>query len=124
MMATAVTGEATDLICPLVDARRMEVYTAVYTKNLVEKIPPHVMILQEKSFDSLLSGHQVLFFGSGSRKFQDITSNSNAFFTHTPSLIPSLSDLAYRRFHMNDFADLAYTEPLYIKDFYSPSRKD
>ncbi len=124
MIAFAVKEEATDLICPLVDARRMEVFAAVYDKYLTEIIPPHATLLEPGSFGSLLGTHKILFCGNGSKKLQSFLSHANALFAGTPETAHSLSQLSHKSFVQKGFADLAYTEPLYVKDFYSPVRKE
>jgi tRNA threonylcarbamoyladenosine biosynthesis protein TsaB len=123
MMAFAVEKEADDLICPMIDARRMEVFAAVYDKFLHPVISPQVMSINEDSFTELLSSHKILFCGSGSNKLQKLISNSSAIFTNTVSNASFLAPVSYNHFCKKEFADLAYTEPLYLKEFYSSSRK-
>jgi len=121
IIAFAVKDEALDMICPLIDARRMEVFTAIYDKDLREKISPHAMIVDEKSFASFLLQGKVLFCGNGARKLQPILSNSNAFFSNIVADASHLARLSFNCYKNKEFADLAYTEPLYVKDFYSPT---
>lgn len=123
MIAFAAKEEATSLICPMIDARRMEVFTAVYDKELQEKIPPHALIIDESSFAGLLSNSAILFCGNGSKKLQPLISNTNATFSDNISNASHISALSQNCFLQKEFADLAYTEPLYIKEFYSPARK-
>ncbi len=123
IMAYAVRQKATDLICPMIDARRMEVFTAVYDRSMQEIIPAHALIIDETSFASLLSSNEVLFCGNGNRKLQQLIKTSTAGFCDTPHNASNLSALSVNRFHNKEFANLAYTEPLYIKEFYSPDRK-
>jgi tRNA threonylcarbamoyladenosine biosynthesis protein TsaB len=123
MMAYSVKDEAVDLICPLIDARRMELFAAVYNKVLQPLIAPQIMIINENSFAGLLAEHKILFSGNGSKKLQAIISNSNALFTNTPGNASHLAALSYNHFCKKEFADLAYTEPLYLKEFYSNPRK-
>ena len=123
MIAYAVKEEATNLICPMIDARRMEVYTAVYDKFLQEKKSAAAMIVDETSFSSLLLSENILFCGNGSKKLKSLITNTNAIFSTTESNASHLAALSFNRFLIKGFADLAYTEPLYIKEFYSPDRK-
>ena len=123
MMAYSVKDEAVDLICPLIDARRMEIFAAVYNKVLQPLIAPQIMIINENSFAELLAAHKILFSGNGSKKLQTIISNSNALFTNTAGNASHLAALSYHPFCKKEFADLAYTEPLYLKEFYTPTRK-
>ncbi|MBK5271158.1 MAG: tRNA (adenosine(37)-N6)-threonylcarbamoyltransferase complex dimerization subunit type 1 TsaB [Bacteroidia bacterium] len=123
MMAFAVKNEAIDLICPMIDARRMEIFTAVYNKNLDQIESSSSMIVDEKSFSQLLNSHKILFCGNGSFKLQGIISNKNAMFSNIIGNATSLAPLSYKKFCKKEFADLAYVEPHYIKEFYSVSRK-
>ena len=123
MIAFAAKDEATSMICPMIDARRMEVFTAVYDKELQEKIPTHALIIDEKSFADILSTSAILFCGNGSKKLQPLILNNNASFSDKVSNASHLSPLSQNCFLKKEFADLAYTEPLYIKEFYSPARK-
>jgi tRNA threonylcarbamoyladenosine biosynthesis protein TsaB len=124
IIAFAVKEEAIDIICPMIDARRMEVFTAVYDKDLREKISPHAMVVDEKSFASFLLSGNTLFCGNGVKKLQPIISNSNALFSNTIADASHLSRLSFNCYNKKEFADLAYTEPLYIKEFYSASRRN
>ena len=123
MIAFALKEEAVSLICPLIDARRMEVFVAVYDKSLQEKVPAHAQIIDETSFASLLSADKILFGGTGSNKLQPLITNSNANFSSTNSNASHLAALSQICFLKKEFADLAYKEPLYIKDFNSGVRK-
>lgn len=124
IIAFAVKEEAIDIICPLIDARRMEVFTAVYDKDLREKISPHALLVDEKSFASFLLSGKVLFCGNGVKKLQPLISNSNALFSYTIADASHLAQLSYNCYNKKEFADLAYAEPLYIKEFYSAGRRD
>ncbi len=123
VMAYSVKEEASNFICPMIDARRMEVFTAVYDKSLQENISAHALVLDETSFAPLLSAEKILFCGTGSRKLQSLLTNDNATFSSTSSNAFHLAVLSQVCFVKKEFADLAYIEPLYIKEFYSPPRK-
>jgi tRNA threonylcarbamoyladenosine biosynthesis protein TsaB len=123
IMAHAVKDKATDLICPLIDARRMEAYAAIYDKNLVQQMAPLAMILHMNSFESLLSVHELLFCGNGIRKLKPILKHPNAAFIEVPGTAGSMSILASNAYSEGKFADIAYTEPLYLKDFHSSTPK-
>ena len=124
MIASAVKQKATDLICPMVDARRLEVFTGLYNKDLLEISAARALIIDETSFDSFLSSHKILFCGNGSKKLQNILSSPNASFIETIPNASELSDLSQNCYINKQFANLAYSEPLYIKEFYTPGRKD
>ena len=119
IIAFAVKDEAIGIICPLIDARRMEVFTAIYDKDLKEKISPHAMVLDEKSFASQLLTGKILFCGNGVKKLQPLISDSNAFFSIVTADASHLAQLSFACYKNKEFADLAYVEPLYIKEFYS-----
>jgi tRNA threonylcarbamoyladenosine biosynthesis protein TsaB len=121
MMAAAATGVTTDLLCPMIDARRMEVFTAVYTTDLKIVRPAGALILQPDSFSDLLQRGSVTFFGNGSAKFQPVVQHRNAVFLDVESNASQLALLAHHAFLKSDFADLAYSEPLYGKNFFSPA---
>lgn len=124
VIAIAVKEEATDFICPLIDARRMEVFTALYDKELNLVSAPVALIIDEKSYAEQLLNHKILFCGNGSKKLQNIISNKNAYFTETATDATHLSFLSFKMFKKKEFSDFAYLEPFYIKDFYTFTRKD
>jgi tRNA threonylcarbamoyladenosine biosynthesis protein TsaB len=123
VIAFAVKDEATNLICPMIDARRMEVFVAIYDKFLRENSAARALLLDETSFSSLLSTDKILFCGTGSKKLQPLLTNVNASFSNTSSNASHLAALAQISFINKEYADLAYTEPLYLKEFYSPVSK-
>ncbi len=105
--------------CPMIDARRTEVFTAVYDSSLNEVVKPHALILNQHSFEELLKGHKILFLGNGSIKFQKDCQNAHAMFKKIALDGVALATLTYRNFIGNNFAGLAYTEPLYLKEFFT-----
>jgi len=107
------------LICPMIDARRMEVFTAVYNSSMEEIYEPHSRILDALSFDALLRRQKMLFLGNGSLKFQQVCQNANAIFKKLALNPFALSGLTYKNFIGNNFATLAYAEPLYLKEFFT-----
>jgi tRNA threonylcarbamoyladenosine biosynthesis protein TsaB len=123
MMTVAVLKEDADLFCPLIDARRMEVFTAVYNKEMIELQSPSAKIIDENSFQDLLSENRILFFGNGVAKVQQLVKNPNAKWGVHWGNSSHLSVLTYQKFLQKKFSDLAYTEPLYVKEFYSPPPK-
>ena len=110
-------------ICPLIDARRMEVFTSLYDRSLNEINAPSAMIIDENSFADILASEKILFCGSGSKKLQTIIKSENALFNYEAANAAHLSQLSYYSFRNREFADLAYAEPLYIKEFYSSPHK-
>jgi tRNA threonylcarbamoyladenosine biosynthesis protein TsaB len=105
------------LYCPMIDARRMEVFTALYTGTLTAVLPPCAMILNEASFLNTLEKEKIIFFGSGAGKWQQVCKHPNASFTTYLALPEAMADLAYQYFLHHRFADLAYSEPFYLKEF-------
>ena len=111
------------LLIPMIDARRMEVYTAVYEADLAEVMPPAAVVLDRGSFDEVKAGNRLICFGTGSQKFQSIVRPGEFEFDNLEHGAGALGYLAYQKFREKTFADLAYAEPLYLKEFYSPSKK-
>jgi len=114
-MASAAKNGSGHLLCPMIDARRMEVFTAVYDQNLREVVAPSNLVLTSHSFQSLLERQTIEFFGNGSAKFRELTQNSRAFFKESRFTASDMVDLAYTRFLNGEFANLAYSEPFYGK---------
>ena len=120
MMAFGVNRTEKDaLICPMIDARRMEVFTAVYDNGLQQVMPPCAMILDGTNFVHLLADHKMVFSGNGSTKLKQVLSHPNASFSTIVSTAEDMVPLAGRYFEEKRFENLAYTEPLYVKEFYS-----
>lgn len=112
------------LLVPMIDARRMEVYTAVYNFALEALMEPQPLILDADSYSSYLSGGKVVFFGNGSCKWRDIAPKENSVFI--PDIIPLATDmmaLAERSYVRGEFLDLAYSTPEYLKDFMATKPK-
>jgi tRNA threonylcarbamoyladenosine biosynthesis protein TsaB len=107
------------LLCPMIDARRMEVYTAIY-KTTGENIKATAAeIIDENSFSDLLKSNKILFFGDGAEKCHAVlSSNPNAvFFTGFANSAADLTQKAFDKFKRQDFEDVAHFEPYYLKDF-------
>lgn len=110
------TGE--EILVPMVDARRMEVYTAAYDFRLDALIPPKAMIITEDSFKDLPHDRQIWFMGDGAAKTRDVIKLPNAHWMD--DVLPMGADmvaLAEKSFREKDFLDLAYSVPFYIKDY-------
>lgn len=122
VMADAVKKEDADFYCPVIDARRMEVFMAVYNKDMGTIINPCAMIIEENSFDSLLASGKIIFSGNGSEKIRKIICHPNAIFKNLTTTAADMAGLSENKFAEKKFADTAYTEPFYIKEFYSPAR--
>ena len=112
------------IFVPMIDARRMEVYTAAYDMGLNELMSQQPLILDENSYADLLAKHQVLFFGNGSDKARDVIKSPSARFI--PDIVPLATDmiaLAERDHMQRRFIDLAYSTPNYLKDFQATKPK-
>jgi tRNA threonylcarbamoyladenosine biosynthesis protein TsaB len=110
------------LLGPMIDARRMEVFTALYDRNLKTVLPPQAMILDQESFNNQLAEKKILFFGSGSAKFKAIKVSENAIFEEVQHTAKNLARLANEAFQKKIFADVSYSEPNYFKEFYSTQK--
>ena len=111
-------------IIPLLDARRMEVYTAVYDNEYKEVSATQAKVLSVDSFSSYLKKHQLHFIGNGVEKTKAIIKHPNANFVE--GKLPSANEmcvLSHIAFKKNSFEDVAYFEPFYLKDFISHSKK-
>jgi tRNA threonylcarbamoyladenosine biosynthesis protein TsaB len=111
------------LFCPMIDARRMEVYCAIYDENLNEIKKTSADIIDEHSFSDLLEKNKIYFFGDGAAKCRSAISHPNAIFTDdiNPSA-KSMLPLAEKLFAERKFEDVAYFEPFYLKDFVDTSK--
>ena len=122
VMANAAKKEKADLLCPMIDARRMEVFAAIYSKELQIIKEPAAIEINEKSFDEELATRSICFFGNGSIKFQLLKKNKHAIFSNIISDASSMISLSEEKFTQKEFADLAYAEPLYLKEFHTPAK--
>ncbi len=98
----------------------MEVYTAVFDSDMKEVLVPVAMILQEGSFAEMLSQHNIHFFGSGAEKWKPLVQSTNAIFLGDVDIADALAQLSFDKAESSDFTDLVYSEPFYIKEFYTP----
>lgn len=111
------TGSAS-LLCPMIDARRMEVYTAIYDAKITRIEPVSAKILDEQTFDKYLEENEVIVFGDGASKSQSLYStHPNYRFEEFENSAAHLSISALRKFQSGQIEDLAYFEPFYLKDF-------
>jgi tRNA threonylcarbamoyladenosine biosynthesis protein TsaB len=114
------------LLCPMIDARRMEVYAAVLDDQNNFIWPTQAVIMNDDSFQDLLVNHKVVFFGDGAAKCKSLLlEHPNAVFPETeirPSAV-TVGKLAIQAFENNLFEDVAAFEPYYLKDFMSPPPK-
>ena len=110
---------------PMIDARRTEVFTALYDFNRKEILSPGAIILDEFSFNKIPATQKVYFSGSGSSKYE--TMNVNALATFYPTITISSNALAmctYSYYHRGKFDDVAWSQPEYLKEFYTPIKEN
>jgi tRNA threonylcarbamoyladenosine biosynthesis protein TsaB len=120
VLASAVTksGVAQSILCPMLDARRMEVYCALFDKTLKLLSGIEAKVVDESSFSEILNNQKVIFFGSGADKCKPVLRHPNAFFLNNiyPSAV-ELGELAWQKFRDGKFEDTIHFEPLYLKEF-------
>lgn len=105
-------------ICPMIDARRMEVYTAFFDMGNNEKSKISADIIDENSYLEVLNKRQVVFCGNGSAKCKENIAHKNALFIDDIVCSASyMAPLSAQAFADNNFVDVAYFEPFYLKDF-------
>ncbi len=112
------------LFCPLMDARRMEVYTALFDNKLNLKEEISAKIVDEESFAPFLDNNKIVFFGNGAEKCKEVIKHDNALFIDDiHPLAKNLAPLAEISFTKEEFEDVAYFEPFYLKDFVATTPK-
>ena len=112
------------LVIPMLDARRMEVYSAVFNSDNLQVREIQAQILDENSFAAYLENNEVYFIGDGVPKTKEIITHKNAFFIDDE--LPSANEMAklsFDKFQQKDFEDVAYFEPFYLKDFVTNAKK-
>jgi len=105
-----------DIYLPMIDARRLEVFTAIFDSNLDRLVNTFAEEVDSDSF-SECKDKKVLIFGDGAEKCIDTLKHLNLTFEHVHCSARNLGKLAMQRFNTSDFSDLAYFEPFYLKDF-------
>lgn len=114
------------MLCPMIDARRMEVYCAIFDENMNEVLTESAIIINESTFFDYLKHSAIVFFGSGMEKIKGLYSeNTKAFFIE--GILPSalaMKDEANRKFREQTFENTAYFEPTYIKGFQPTNPKN
>lgn len=106
------------LLCPMIDARRMEVYTAMYDKQLQIHSPLAAVVIDEHSFEDTLASSFVCFFGSGAEKCKRVFTSSHAMFLDDiDTEARNMCVPAQKRWEEKQNVDIAYFEPHYLKDF-------
>ncbi len=123
-MAHQVEAGEFDFIIPVLDARRMEVYSAVYDKNFMEVRETKAEIIEPDSFQEYREQGKVLLTGNGAEKCKSLLKDPN--FSFETTIVPSakqMCSLSHKKFENSDFEDVAYFEPFYLKDFILQKKK-
>ncbi|MFK8038620.1 MAG: tRNA (adenosine(37)-N6)-threonylcarbamoyltransferase complex dimerization subunit type 1 TsaB [Crocinitomicaceae bacterium] len=117
-LANLIEPNAEQLICPMFDARRMEVYSSIFNHKLESLTNVEAVIIENGSYQTYLNKQKVVFLGPGAEKCQDIITHSNAIFDlKTEVSAKGMITLAEDKFKIKAFENLAYFEPFYLKDF-------
>ena len=109
---------ANSLLCPMIDARRMEVYCGLYTSSLNVVQPIEAKVIDESSFQEYLTENQISFFGDGASKCKEKLTSPNAKFI--PGIYPSaahMGTISYTKFVKGQVEDVVNFEPHYLKEF-------
>jgi len=117
-LAHSIAIEKDAFIVPLLDARRMEVYSAVFNSNYHQIREVKAEVIESTSFKDFLEMGKVYFLGDGAEKCKELLKHKNAVFLN--EYFPSakqMATLAYTKYKKNDIEDVAYFEPFYLKDF-------
>lgn len=117
-LANSISVEKNAVIVPMLDARRMEVYSSVFNDNHNQIREIKAEIINEESFSEFLGKGKVYFLGDGAKKCKSVITNDNAIFLedYFPSA-KQMAKLSYLKYKKNDTEDVAYFEPFYLKDF-------
>lgn len=119
-LAKPFENEQVDLICPLIDARRMEVFTAMFTPLMKQIVENHAKIIDEHSFEEELINKKVLFAGNAVDKLpENIKNHPNALISKQKAGLKEQIELANRAVNLKNYTDILFSEPIYAKAFYS-----
>ena len=117
IIAQQVKKTEVDFIIPMLNSKRMEVFTAVFDKKENHKTSTFAKVLEHNSFEEYLEKGKVLFIGDGVKKFKEICNHPNALFQESYPSAKEMISLAEEKFNLKDFENTAYFEPYYLKDF-------
>lgn len=121
-MAAQINGANTELLCPMIDARRMEVYCEIFDKDLNATTPISAEIIDENSYKNI--DKSIAFFGNGAAKISTVIQNPNAkFLEDIHPLAKNMVAFAEKAFNEKRFEDVAYFEPFYLKEFVTTTPK-
>lgn len=123
-MAYKASWDGAGVIIPVLDARRMEVYSQVFDHNFEELRETKAEIIDEFSFKEFIEKGKVLLVGSGAEKCKEMLKNAD--FSFDTAIVPSAKEmcvLSYKKYKLGDFENTAYFEPYYLKDFILQKKK-
>ncbi len=109
--------EGCTAVVPMIDARRMEVYTAVFSPEGERRTPVEPKVIEAGAYDALLAGGPVLFIGDGAEKCREVLAHPNARFIGCRPEAASMLHPVLQAWEEKRFEDVAYFEPFYLKDF-------
>ncbi len=124
-MASQLDVKEDEVIVAMLDARRMEVYSAVYDHHGIEIRETRAEVIDEESFREFSKRPKIHLIGSGAEKCREILPKDRNFFFHTGAFPSSkeMATLSHKKFEMGQFEDVAYFEPYYLKDFILQKKK-
>ncbi len=106
------------LFCPMIDARRMEVYTSLFNKKGEQLKPVSAEIIDKNFLAEFLENHKILFFGNGAEKCKNQILHNNALFLGPESTSAQfMTNITFTKYNKKEFEDVAYFEPFYLKNF-------
>ncbi len=119
----ATQSSPPDLLCPMIDARRMEVYCCLLSTSLEVIEGTHARVIDENSFTDQLASRSILFFGDGAQKCREVIRHPQARFADNLfNTAREMGALALNKFQNNQFEDLAAFEPYYLKEFVAKTK--
>jgi tRNA threonylcarbamoyladenosine biosynthesis protein TsaB len=107
------------LYCPMIDARRMEVYTALYNYKGTEIIAPAALVINEDSFRIYSTKGSLVLFGSGAQKCKDQPAFENVLFTENVNIPEAMAHVSHEKYLRKLFSDVIFSDPYYLKEFYN-----
>lgn len=117
--------EGGSFLVPMIDARRMEVYCAKFNTKGEQAGGVSAEVIDENSFSEILEGHKVYYFGDGAEKCTSVLKGTNAIFIDgITTSARNMAQIAEEKFVANDFVDVAYYEPFYLKRFIATKPKN
>jgi tRNA threonylcarbamoyladenosine biosynthesis protein TsaB len=120
MQQQVAATEKPYLLCPMIDARRMEVFTTLYNDEMGEILPASAVVLDPGFLENYLANQIVFFGGNGSEKWKSIVRMTNAKYIDDLKIVESFCVLAQENFEQKNWANLTYAVPFYCKAFYQP----